>query len=202
MLGCQSTKKQKKKKKKRAQEVHVMHTATSMRKSMILIDSACSKSNHPNEQGLQKITTKLVRMFTANRSSTLSTKEGTLIIEGLPVRVSVVPTFDKLPWSRWENWIKWALLGPEEMGSGPSITQMALSGLHFNLVRIIYTTLRQQNNNKINNKNNDGTFQTRESNLLHRHHRNHHGLLDRMGCWTVRDNLFLSRMLLNSSASS
>ena len=62
---------------------------------MILIDSACSKSNHPNEQGLQKITTKLVRMFTANRSSTLSTKEGTLMIEGLPVRVSVVPTFDK-----------------------------------------------------------------------------------------------------------
>ena len=51
------------------------------------------------------------------------------------------------------------------MGSGPSITQMALSGLHFNLVRITYTTSRQQNNNKINNKNNDGTCQTRESNL-------------------------------------
>ena len=34
-------------------------------------------------------------MFTASRSSNLSTKEGTLTIEGLPVRVSVVPTFDK-----------------------------------------------------------------------------------------------------------
>ena len=123
MLGCQSTKKQKKKKKKRAQEVHVMHTATSMRKSMILIDSACSKSNHPNEQGLQKITTKLVRMFTANRSSTLSTKEGTLMIEGLPVRVSVVPTFDKTLVSLGEldkmgiTWTggngKWALYHPD-----------------------------------------------------------------------------------------
>lgn len=93
MFGCQS--KKKKRKKKRVQEAQVMHTAYSKQKSMILIDSACSKSNHPHEQGLQKITTKLVRMFTANRSSTLSTKEGTLMIEGLPVRVSVVPTFDK-----------------------------------------------------------------------------------------------------------
>ena len=100
-----------------------MHTSTSKQKSMILIDSACSKSNHPNEQGLQKITTKLVRMFTANRSSTLSTKEGTLMIEGLPVRVSVVPTFDKTLVSLGEldkmgiTWTggngKWALYHPD-----------------------------------------------------------------------------------------
>ena len=34
-------------------------------------------------------------MFTADNSSTLSTTEGTMIIEGMPVRVSVCPTFDK-----------------------------------------------------------------------------------------------------------
>ena len=113
----------KEKKKKRAPEAQVMHTSTSKQKSMILIDSACSKSNHQNEQGLQKITTKLVRMFTANRSSTLSTKEGTLMIEGLPVRVSVVPTFDKTLVSLGEldkmgiTWTggngKWALYHPD-----------------------------------------------------------------------------------------
>ena len=124
LFWCWSKKeKKKKKKKKRAQEAQVMHTSTSKQKSMILIDSACSKSNHPNEQGLQKITTKLVRMFTANRSSTLSTKEGTLMIEGLPVRVSVVPTFDKTLVSLGEldkmgiTWTggngKWALYHPD-----------------------------------------------------------------------------------------
>jgi hypothetical protein len=93
MFCCQSKKKNKKKKRSTAQVLHTC--ATNKHKATIIIDSGCSKSNHPTEQGLQKITTKLVRMFTANKSSTLSTKEGTLMIEGLPVRVSVVPTFDK-----------------------------------------------------------------------------------------------------------
>jgi hypothetical protein len=121
LFSCQS--KKKKKKKRATQEVQVLHTATSKGKSTILIDSACSKSNHPTEQGLKNITTKLVRMFTANRSSTLSTKEGTLVIEGLPVRVSVVPTFDKTLVSLGEldkmgiTWTggngKWALYHPD-----------------------------------------------------------------------------------------
>lgn len=92
-LLCFQSKK-KKKKKRTIHEAQVLHV-TRKHTSTIILDSGCSKSNHPTEQGLQKITTKLVRMFTASRSSTLSTKEGTLTIEGLPVRVSVVPAFDK-----------------------------------------------------------------------------------------------------------
>jgi hypothetical protein len=57
LFSCQS--KKKKKKKRATQEVQVLHTATSKEKSTILIDSACSKSNHPTEQGLKNITTKL-----------------------------------------------------------------------------------------------------------------------------------------------
>ena len=34
-------------------------------------------------------------MFTADNSSNLSTTEGTMTIEGMPVRVSVCPTFEK-----------------------------------------------------------------------------------------------------------
>ena len=125
MFCCQSKKKNKKKKRSTAQTAQALHTATDTQKATIIIDSGCSKSNHPTAQGLQKITTKLVRMFTANKSSTLSTKEGTLMIEGLPVRVSVVPTFDKTLVSLGEldkmdiTWTggngKWVLYHPDKL---------------------------------------------------------------------------------------
>ena len=85
-----------KKKKRSKNKAQVLHVGTKHKQTTtILLDSGCSKSNTPTEQGLQSITTKIIRMFTASRNSNLSTKEGTLTIEGLPVRVSVVPTFDK-----------------------------------------------------------------------------------------------------------
>lgn len=82
-------------KKRTVNKAQALHATDKQKSATVILDSGCSKSNHPTQQGLQKITTKLVRMFTATNSSTLSTKEGTLMIEGLPVRVSVVPTFDK-----------------------------------------------------------------------------------------------------------
>ena len=93
LTSCSRKTKRKKQHKNKAQALNV--SSNHKRTTAVLLDSGCSKSNTPTEQGLQSITTKIVRMFTASRSSNLSTKEGTLTIEGLPVRVSVVPTFDK-----------------------------------------------------------------------------------------------------------
>ena len=95
---CQSKKNKKKKKKKQqqkaAQALHIQ-SSTGKGKGAVLLDSACSKSNTPTPHGLTKLVTRFIRMFTADNSSTLSTTEGTMIIEGMPVRVSVCPTFDK-----------------------------------------------------------------------------------------------------------
>ena len=97
-LLCYKSKKSKKKKKKQqAKAEHALHTPNSRStgRGAILLDSACSKSNTPHQYGLTKLITKFVRMFTADNSSNLSTTEGTMTIEGMPVRVSVCPTFDK-----------------------------------------------------------------------------------------------------------
>ena len=98
MLCYQSKKNKKKKKKKQQQKAaQALHIQSSKGKGQgaVLLDSACSKSNTPTQHGLTKLVTKFIRMFTADNSSTLSTTEGTMIIEGMPVRVSVCPTFDK-----------------------------------------------------------------------------------------------------------
>jgi hypothetical protein len=99
-LSCSQSNKNKKKKKKKKQQAkteQTLHIQSSKGKGQgaVLLDSACSKSNTPNQSGLTKLVTKFVRMFTADNSSNLSTTEGTMIIEGMPVRVSVCPTFDK-----------------------------------------------------------------------------------------------------------
>lgn len=97
-VGFKPTQGQKKKRraKKRTpptKQANSIHTNT--QKGAVLLDSGCSKSTTPSTHGLTKITPKLVRMITANSTSNLSTKEGTMLLEGHPIRVSVVPNFDK-----------------------------------------------------------------------------------------------------------
>ena len=70
-------------------------TSKITQKGAVLLDSGCSKSTTPSEKGLTGVTPKLVRMITANTTSNLSTKEGTMSLDGFPIRVSVVPNFDK-----------------------------------------------------------------------------------------------------------
>ena len=51
--------------RKKKRTAQILHATNTHKSATVILDSGCSKSNHPTEKGLQKITTKVVRMFTA-----------------------------------------------------------------------------------------------------------------------------------------